>query len=146
MTNMSKRKPRGAYTKGLAIFKVSKKSNNFIYLVKTFLYASLLWLVFLYIILLKLSGFERTLGISLINISKALSWSLFLLASFGILYTAYAMAIEGKGTPLPLDTARELVVKGPYKYVRTPWQLRASAKDWQLASSSSLFSPLAMLY
>jgi protein-S-isoprenylcysteine O-methyltransferase Ste14 len=30
------------------------------------------------------------------------------------------MAILGRGTPLPLDCARELVVAGPYRYVRNP--------------------------
>ena len=30
------------------------------------------------------------------------------------------MVVQGRGTPLPLDTARELVVGGPYRWVRNP--------------------------
>ena len=30
------------------------------------------------------------------------------------------MAYYGQGTPLPLDTARKMVIKGPYAYVRNP--------------------------
>jgi protein-S-isoprenylcysteine O-methyltransferase Ste14 len=30
------------------------------------------------------------------------------------------MALQGKGTPLPAETARELVVAGPYRIVRNP--------------------------
>jgi len=30
------------------------------------------------------------------------------------------MAIVGEGTPLPVDTARKLLVTGPYGYVRNP--------------------------
>lgn len=30
------------------------------------------------------------------------------------------MSQLGKGTPLPLDCPNELVIKGPYKYVRNP--------------------------
>ena len=30
------------------------------------------------------------------------------------------MALRGKGTPLPAETARELVVTGPYRFIRNP--------------------------
>ena len=36
------------------------------------------------------------------------------------LWTANVLVRDGAGTPLPLDTARELVVAGPYRHVRNP--------------------------
>lgn len=33
------------------------------------------------------------------------------------------MAVVGRGTPFPADTARELVVRGPYRHVRNPMAL-----------------------
>lgn len=36
------------------------------------------------------------------------------------LYSALVMVRVGKGTPLPLDQTQELVIKGPYRFVRNP--------------------------
>jgi protein-S-isoprenylcysteine O-methyltransferase Ste14 len=46
-----------------------------------------------------------------------------LLAAGSALYLACAFwgfAIRGKGTPLPLDPPKKLVVEGPYRVVRNP--------------------------
>lgn len=39
------------------------------------------------------------------------------------LASAWVMSTRGRGTPLPMDTARELVVAGPYRFVRNPMAL-----------------------
>jgi len=36
------------------------------------------------------------------------------------LASGLVMAVRGRGTPLPADCARELVVAGPYRYIRNP--------------------------
>ena len=50
----------------------------------------------------------------------ALGWTTFALASCGGIWSAATMAVLGRGTPLPLDHPRELVVAGPYAYIRNP--------------------------
>lgn len=39
------------------------------------------------------------------------------------LWSGWTLAVVGRGTPLPLDPARRLVVAGPYLYVRNPMAL-----------------------
>lgn len=46
--------------------------------------------------------------------------SVFVLASLLGLSSGMTMAINGEGTPLPLDCTKKLVVRGPYRYVRNP--------------------------
>ncbi len=38
-------------------------------------------------------------------------------------WTVYDFAVSGKGTPLPIDAPRKLVVRGLYRYVRNPMYL-----------------------
>ena len=54
------------------------------------------------------------------------------------------MAIRGQGTPLPIDTARELVIVGPYRYVRNPMAIAGLSQ----AAAVGLFlgSPGVVLY
>jgi protein-S-isoprenylcysteine O-methyltransferase Ste14 len=39
------------------------------------------------------------------------------------LWSAGSFALVGKGTPAPIDPPKELVVRGPYRYVRNPMYL-----------------------
>ncbi len=49
---------------------------------------------------------------------------IFLLAGTAIyLWTVWDFATAGKGTPLPLDAPKHLVVRGLYRYVRNPMYL-----------------------
>jgi protein-S-isoprenylcysteine O-methyltransferase Ste14/predicted DCC family thiol-disulfide oxidoreductase YuxK len=44
------------------------------------------------------------------------------------LTSGITLAIHGRGTPLPIDCARELVVAGPYRYVRNPMTIACLAQ------------------
>ena len=47
-------------------------------------------------------------------------WALLGLASAGGFWSGLTMARHGDGTPLPLDHANRLVVRGPYAFIRNP--------------------------
>jgi protein-S-isoprenylcysteine O-methyltransferase Ste14 len=46
-----------------------------------------------------------------------------LLGVAAYLWSAGSFALAGKGTPAPIDPPKELVVQGPYRYVRNPMYL-----------------------
>jgi protein-S-isoprenylcysteine O-methyltransferase Ste14 len=54
------------------------------------------------------------------RIVRILAFWTFAAAGAAGLRTAYVLATNGDGTPLPLDTARRLVIAGPYRHVRNP--------------------------
>ena len=59
------------------------------------------------------------------------------------LASAWYMASEGKGKPIPFDAARELVIAGPYRVVRNPMAVSAIAQSAGIALA--LGSPTAAL-
>ena len=59
------------------------------------------------------------------------------------LASAWYMASEGKGTPIPFDAASRLVVAGPYRLVRNPMAVSAIAQSAGIALA--LGSPTASL-
>ncbi|HLL99752.1 MAG TPA: isoprenylcysteine carboxylmethyltransferase family protein, partial [Pyrinomonadaceae bacterium] len=60
------------------------------------------------------------------------------------LSSAVTMSKIGKGTPLPLDSARNLVVAGTYAFVRNP--MAVSGVGQGLAVGLYLGSPLVLIY
>ncbi len=55
--------------------------------------------------------------------SRRVGGATFVLASALGLWACVTMARRGNGTPLPAETARELVITGPYRSVRNPMAL-----------------------
>ena len=51
---------------------------------------------------------------------RAIGVAAFLAGSALGLYSCVTMALRGNGTPLPAETARDLVIAGPYRWVRNP--------------------------
>jgi len=61
--------------------------------------------------------------------------------------SAWVMATEGRGTPIPFDAARDLVVAGPYQVVRNPMAVAAIGQSagvalW-LGSPTAALIPIA---
>ena len=49
-----------------------------------------------------------------------LAWAFFAFASGMYLWSVWNFAARGRGTPLPLDAPKNLVIQGPYRYTRNP--------------------------
>jgi protein-S-isoprenylcysteine O-methyltransferase Ste14 len=64
---------------------------------------------------------ERGRGIQIDSLHQPIA-GVVLFVAFSLLNvtTGMVLAVRGRGTPLPLASARELVVTGPYRYVRNP--------------------------
>ncbi len=91
-------------------------------LLKIFFQTILFWCLFLVVIPAGLIGLESYLGWNRFHITgqQLLGMMLFVLGGSLGLTSGTMMGIYGRGTPLPLDAARRLVVVGPYRYVRNP--------------------------
>ena len=59
-------------------------------------------------------------------------------------WSAVVMVWYGHGTPLPADATRDLVVAGPYHYVRNPMAMGSFAQGFAVAMFAG--SPLIALY
>lgn len=87
---------------------------------KTAVQITCIWLLALVVIpFLILDAFGADTKIDLTGWTVA-SGGLLMLSSLLGLYASYAMVRYGNGTPLPLDQSRQLVLVGPYRYVRNP--------------------------
>ena len=59
---------------------------------------------------------------------------LFAIASSSYLWAASIFATQGRGTPLPIDAPKKLIIQGPYRYTRNPMYLAlfAALLGWTL--------------
>jgi len=91
-------------------------------LLKILFQTVIFWSLFLFVVPGFLMWFESLLGWKRFHFSEQQSMgvALFILGGSLGLTSGAMMGIYGRGTPLPLDTARQLVVVGPYRYVRNP--------------------------
>lgn len=102
------------------LFQPATSKNKIWNLTKTFLQTVVFWLVFLYLIPLGILEIESIIGIKGFSTQKKIGWILFLFFSCLGIYSGYTMSWIGKGTPLPIDCPNQLVIEGPYKFVRNP--------------------------
>lgn len=88
----------------------------------TVVQSAVIWAAALFLIPLFIVAFERRFG------GRPVSWIhaptaaviLFLVCSALNLAAGFELAMRGQGTPLPTAGPRNLVVSGPYRYVRNP--------------------------
>jgi len=130
------------------LFRVARPAPTAWNIVKTTVQAVFFWLTFLVVIPLGIRSVEVAFG--------AGSWRLPHLAIVGVgiallvamsalnVWAAQAMSVHGHGTPFPLDAARLLVVRGPYRMIRNPMAVAGIGQG--VAVGIILGSPLVVAY
>jgi protein-S-isoprenylcysteine O-methyltransferase Ste14 len=95
---------------------------------KTLVFLAVFWLVFLFVLPIAVSIAEIELGIQ--RFPPQMQFATALLAGFTLLglWAALTLAVAGDGTPAPFDTARTLVVTGPFAYIRNPFMVAVTGQ------------------
>ncbi len=106
----------------MKVFRPARDASSGRNLAKTALQTSLFWAVFLAALPNAIAYAEAQLGVPGFAFAGQRFVAIALFAAMAALNlgSGYTMAVIGRGTPFPADTARELVVRGPYRYVRNP--------------------------
>ena len=91
---------------------------------KTLFQTFCIWTFFLVLIPMVISKVELWLGLDEwrfnYSVFKTIGIILFVVGGSLGLTSGLVMTVMGRGTPFPLDCPRELVVAGPYRYIRNP--------------------------
>jgi protein-S-isoprenylcysteine O-methyltransferase Ste14 len=128
------------------MFRAAKDSSTNYVLVKTFTQIIVVWTLILAVIPYLITIVEEKLGGPQLQFASQRPVALVLFAavsSIGV-WAAVVMSRVGKGTPLPLDHAPNLVVTGPYRYVRNP--MAVSGIGQGLCIALFLGSPFVAFY
>ena len=135
-----------ALTVGGEMFRQAKSSSSNYILAKTFVQIFIVWTLILAVIPYLITLMESKLGISSLDFAyqRPIAAILFIAVSSIGVWAAIVMSRVGKGTPLPLDHATDMVVVGPYRYVRNP--MAVSGIGQGLAVALFLGSPLVAMY
>jgi protein-S-isoprenylcysteine O-methyltransferase Ste14 len=128
------------------MFREAKPARTNWILTKTAIQIIIVWGLILFVFPYFIVQLEDKLGINRFSFpfQKTLSVILFVLISSLGLSGSYTMSRVGKGTPLPLDHAVNLVVKGIYSFVRNPMAISGVGQG--LAVGLLLGSPLVLIY
>lgn len=103
-------------------FRISSSRNRWWNVLKTIIQTIFFWGLFLWIIPWHIHQFDLSSGISTFDFRfrSETAWMVFVPASVLGLSSGLTMSYMGSGTPFPLDCCSELVVQGPYRFVRNP--------------------------
>ena len=124
-----------------SLFRVSHSTSFVVNASKTLVQIVCIWFLALVVVpFVLLKSFDNAV------VPDGLSWwmglSLFVCFSLLGLTSSYYMVREGRGTPLPLDQTNELVVSGPYRFVRNPMAIAGIGQGLAIAA---IFQSLPIL-
>lgn len=90
--------------------------------VKTLVQTALFWSFFLWLLPWTIIRLTADLPIPSLQFPAhvATGWIMFTAAGAIGITSGMVMSVRGRGTPIPMDCARDLVVVGPYRWVRNP--------------------------
>jgi protein-S-isoprenylcysteine O-methyltransferase Ste14 len=117
-------------------------------LIKTLAQTMVFWSVFLFLLPAAIVILEHRMGWGRWHFgTPAFRWvggALFLLGGALGLTSGMVMAVRGRGTPLPADCPNELVVAGPYRYIRNTMVIAGLSQGF--AVGIFLGSPAVVTY
>ena len=131
---------------GHTLFRQARQVAPVWNLLKTLGQITVFWSFFLFALPALIHRVEVELGVQHFQFSgqQWLAVSVFGLCSALGLWSGVTMSWWGAGTPLPVDGTRQLVVRGPYAFVRNPMALAGLGQG--LAVGIYVGSVLVMLY
>ena len=105
-------------------FRVAGEGSGAKHLRRSLAQLVVFWTTFFIVIPMVLVAVERRLQVTAPVLDHrgvgTIGVVVLLAASVVGLWSCVTMALQGEGTPLPAETARNLVVTGPYRHVRNP--------------------------
>jgi protein-S-isoprenylcysteine O-methyltransferase Ste14 len=108
-------------------FRVAADAPTSQHVAATLAQTAVFWTTFLYLLPELVAAAENQLSLpslhQFVPHGQVIGATLFVAASALGLWTGILMAVRGRGTPLPLAAARELVCVGPYRVIRNPMAL-----------------------
>jgi protein-S-isoprenylcysteine O-methyltransferase Ste14 len=109
----------------MKVFQPAAERSTARNLARTLAQTTVFWTVFIVLAPWGIHAGERALGITGFSFSgqRVVAGMVFAAMTTLNLGSGVIMAVAGRGTPFPRDTARELVVRGPYRYLRNPMGL-----------------------
>jgi protein-S-isoprenylcysteine O-methyltransferase Ste14 len=128
----------------VALFRPARPAPAVWNVTKTIGYLLVFWFVFLFVLPIAISIVEVELGIQRFPPQQLPAALLLLIFTLIGLWAGLTLAIAGRGTPAPFDSAPELVTTGPYAYVRHP--IVAAATGQGVAIGVALGSVPVLMY
>ena len=106
----------------MEVFRPAAARSTGANLARTLAQTAVFWLVFIGVAPLVIVRLERALDVAAFAFAHQAWLGLGLGVACGAinLWSGVALAVVGRGTPFPTQTARALVVTGPYRYLRNP--------------------------
>ena len=119
----------------VALFREAVDAPAWRNLAKTAVQVVVLWTLALWVVPVAIVRALDAMHVTWLSVTPlpVAGWVLLSVASAVGLWSAATMARLGRGTPLPLDHARALVVAGPYAYVRNPMAVTGLAQGLGVA-------------
>lgn len=142
------RLPTELFFVGPFAFRVAQPRTGRRHLLRSLLQLVVFWTIFFVLIPWVLVLAERRLMIEWEALQsdrwRAIGAVGFVAGSAAGLWSCVTMAIRGQGTPLPAETARVLVVRGPYRYVRNPMAVAGALQTASVGVWAGAWSVIAI--
>jgi len=109
----------------MQVFEPAAERSTGANLARTLAQSFVFWVVFIGVLPWVILRLERELGVPGFSFAgqDLVALALGLVSATVNLWSGVMFAVIGRGTPFPSQTARELVISGPYRYLRNPMAL-----------------------